>query len=135
MVGIRLFGTGEYVCTLMTVLTTCASLLATVALLREVFTDPRIRITGTALMALCTTCLHHGTNLRYYPLLILLSVLSYLFFYRAIRLGRRREWVAFALISGLGLYEHTALCVCPLGAIPVAVLVLPRPLHRRTIGF
>ncbi len=111
---IRLFGTGEYICTLMTVLTTCASLLATVLLLREVFTDPRIQIIGTAITALSTTCLHHATNLRYYPLLLLLSVLSYLFFYRAIRSGRLREWVWFALISILGLYEHTLYAFVPL---------------------
>ena len=111
---IRLFGTGEYVCTLMTVLTTCASLLATVLLLREVFTEPRIRIIGTALMALSNTCLHHATNLRYYPLLLLLSVLSYLFFYRAIRLARPREWMLFALTSSLGLYEHTLYAFIPL---------------------
>jgi len=111
---IRLFGTGEYVCTLMTVLTTCASLLATVLFLREVFTDPRIRITGIALTALSTACLHHATNLRSYSLLILLSVLSYLFFYRAIRLGRRREWVLFALASILGLYEHPLYAFVPM---------------------
>jgi hypothetical protein len=84
-----------------------------VLLLREVFTDARIRVTGTALMALCTACLHHATNLRYYPLMILLSALSYLFFYRAIRLGRRREWVFFALISAAGLYEHTLYAFVP----------------------
>ncbi len=108
-----LFGTGEYICTLLTVLTACVSLVAVVFLLREAFTDPSIRIMGTALMALCTVCLHHATNLRYYPMMILLSTLSYLFFYRAVRLGRWREWGFFALVSAAGLYEHTLYVFVP----------------------
>ncbi len=123
---IRLFGTGERVCTLLTVLLSCASLTATIALLVEVFKDVRVRLTGAALMALAPVCLHQATNLRYYSLLVLCVAGSYLFFYRALRTGRARDWALFILASLAGLYGHTLYALVPAAQFLLLILFYRR---------
>lgn len=55
----ELFGDGEYALTTLTVLLDCFALIAIPFFLRELFSDSRIRIAGTACAAFCLPCLHH----------------------------------------------------------------------------
>lgn len=110
---IQLFGTGEMICSLLTVLISCAALIATANLLCEVFEDRRIQLTGVGLIALCPVSIHHATNVRFYSLIVLITALSYLFFYRALRRGKTQDWVLFVVCSLAGLYEHTLYLFVP----------------------
>lgn len=132
---IGLFGTGEFVCTLLTVLLSCASLAATILLLAEVFDDVRIRWIGAALSALAPVCLHHAANLRYYPLMVLCVALSYLFFYRALRTNRARDWAGFVLASLAGLYAHTLYALVPFAQFLLLVLFYRKRFSSGLISF
>jgi hypothetical protein len=103
----RLFGDGEYVLTTLTVLLDCAALIAIPFFLRELFADSRIRIAGTACAAFCLPCLHQATNLRYYSLMVLCTILGWLFFYRALHKGGLRDGLLFVFFSVAGFYTHT----------------------------
>lgn len=109
-----LFGDGEYVLTALTVLLDCAALAAIPFLLCELFNDSRIRITGTACAAFCLPCIHQATNLRYYSLMVLCTVLAWLFFYRAVRRGRIFDGLLFVFFSVAGFYTHTFYLFVPL---------------------
>lgn len=100
----RLFGDGEYALTALTALLDCAVLAAMPFLLRELFSDARIRIAGTACAAFCLPCLHQATNLRYYSLMVLCTALAWLFFYRALHRGRMLDGLLFVLFSVAGFY-------------------------------
>jgi len=121
-IWIRLFGDGEFVLTALTVLLDCAALAAIPFLLRELFSDSRIRITGTVCAAFCLPCLHQATNLRYYSLMVLCAVLSWLFFYRALRRGRILDGLLFVFFSVAGFYTHTFYLFVPLSQFFVLAL-------------
>jgi hypothetical protein len=118
----RLVGDGEYALTVLTVLLDCAALLAVPFLLRELFSDARIRITGTCAAAFCLPCLHQATNLRYYSLLVLCTVTAWLFFYRALHRGRRVDGLLFVLCSMAGFYTHTFYLFVPLSQLALLAL-------------
>jgi len=126
---IQLFGDGEYILTALTVLLDCAALTAVPFLLRELFTDSRIRIAGTACAAFCLPCLHQATNLRYYSLMVLCTVLSWLFFYRALRRGTARDGMLFVLFSVAGFYTHTFYLFVPLSQFFVLAIFYRRRLQ------
>lgn len=126
---IQLFSDGEYVLTALTVILDCAVLVAMPFLLRELFTDSRIRITGTACAAFCLPCLHQSTNLRYYSLMVLCTVLSWLFFYRALRRGAVRDGMLFVLFSVAGFYTHTFYLFVPLSQFFVLAMFYRRRLQ------
>jgi len=117
-----LFGDGEFVLTALTILLDCAALVAIPFLLCELFSDSRIRITGTVCAALCLPCLHQATNLRYYSLMVLCAVLSWLFFYRALRRGRIFDGLLFVFFSVAGFYTHTFYLFVPLSQFFVLAL-------------
>ncbi|MFA7257506.1 MAG: glycosyltransferase family 39 protein [Kiritimatiellales bacterium] len=121
----RLFGDGEYALTALTVLLDCAALTAIPFFLYELFTDSRIRIAGTACAAFCLPCLHQATNLRYYSLMVLCTVLGWLFFYRALRRGVLRDGMLFVFFSVAGFYTHTLYLF-----VPVSQLVVLAVFHR-----
>jgi hypothetical protein len=125
----RLFGDGEYVLTTLTVLLDCAMLAVIPFLLRELFTDSRIRIAGTACAAFCLPCLHQATNLRYYSLMVLCTVLAWLFFYRALRRGTTRDGMLFVLFSVAGFYTHTFYLFVPLSQFFVLAMFYRRRLR------
>lgn len=110
----QLFGDGEYALTLLTVLLDCAALVAIPFFLRELFTDSRVRIAGTACAAFCLPCLHQATNLRYYSLMVLCTVLGWLFFYRALRGRTLHAGLLFVFFSVAGFYAHTLYLFVPL---------------------
>jgi hypothetical protein len=118
----RLFGDGEYALTTLTVLLDCAALIAIPFFLRELFTDSRVRITGTVCAAFCLPCLHQATNLRYYSLMVLCTVLGWLFFYRALRRGALRDGMLFVLFSVAGFYAHTLYLFVPLSQFTVLAM-------------
>lgn len=124
----RLFGDGEYALTTMTVLLDCAALIAVPLLLRELFSDSRIRIAGTACAAFCLPCLHQATNLRYYSLMVLCTVLSWLFFYRALRRGALRDGMLFIFFSVAGFYTHVIYLFVPFAQFAVLAIF-----HRRRL--
>jgi uncharacterized membrane protein len=126
---IQRFGDGEYVLTALTVILDCAVLVAMPFLLRELFTDSRIRITGTACAVFCLPCLHQSTNLRYYSLMVLCTVLSWLFFYRALRRGAMRDGMLFVLFSVAGFYTHTFYLFVPLSQFFVLAMFYRRRLQ------
>jgi mannosyltransferase len=115
----RLFGDGEYTLTLLTVLLDCAALIAVPFFLRELFADSRARMAGTACAAFCLPCLHQATNLRYYSLMVLCTVLGWLFFYRALRRGKLRDGMLFVFFSVAGFYAHTLYLFVPLSQFAV----------------
>ncbi|NOU36189.1 MAG: hypothetical protein HOO88_05425 [Kiritimatiellaceae bacterium] len=125
----RLFGDGEYVLTALTVLLDCAVLAVIPFLLRELFSDSRIRIAGTACAAFCLPCLHQATNLRYYSLMVLCTVLAWLFFYRAMRRGTMRDGMLFVLFSVAGFYTHTFYLFVPLSQFFVLAIFYRRRLR------
>jgi uncharacterized membrane protein len=118
----RLFGDGEYALTILTVLLDCAALIAIPFLLRELFADSRIRIAGTACAAFCLPCLHQATNLRYYSLMVLCTVLGWLFFYRTLRRGALRDGMLFVFFSVAGFYAHTLYLFVPLSQFMVLAM-------------
>lgn len=118
----QLFGDGEYVLTTLTVLLDCAALIAIPFLLCELFNDARIRIAGTVAAAFCLPGLHQATNLRYYSLMVLCTVLSWLFFYRALRRGTLRDGMLFVFFSVAGFYTHTFYLFVPFSQFAVMVL-------------
>jgi hypothetical protein len=126
---IQLFGDGEYVLTTLTVLLDCAVLAAIPFMLRELFADARIRISGTVCAAFCLPCLHQATNLRYYSLMVLCTVLSWLFFYRALRRGTVRDGMLFVLFSVAGFYTHTFYLFVPLSQFFVLAIFYRRRLQ------
>lgn len=125
----RLFGDGEYVLTALTVLLDCAVLAAIPFFLRELFNDSRIRIAGTACAAFCLPCLHQATNLRYYSLMVLCTVLGWLFFYRALRRGAVRDGMLFVLFSVAGFYTHTFYLFVPLSQFFILAMFYRRRLQ------
>ena len=126
---IQLFGDGEYVLTTLTILLDCAMLAAIPFMLRELFADSRIRITGTVCAVFCLPCLHQATNLRYYSLMVLCTVLSWLFFYRALRRGTARDGMLFVLFSVAGFYAHTFYLFVPLSQFSVLAIFYRRRLR------
>lgn len=124
----RLFGDGEYALTTLTVLLDSAALIAIPFFLRELFLDSRIRIAGTACAAFCLPCLHQATNLRYYSLMVLCTVLGWLFFYRALRRGALRDGMLFVFFSVAGFYAHTLYLF-----VPVSQFVVLAVFHRRRL--
>lgn len=125
----RLFGDGEYVLTALTVLLDSAVLIAIPFFLRELFADPRIRITGVAGAAFCLPCLHQATNLRYYSLMVLCTVLAWLFFYRALRRGTSRDGMLFVFFSVAGFYAHTFYLFVPVSQFFILALFYRRRLQ------
>ncbi len=125
----RLVGDGEYALTLLTVLFDCAALLAIPFLLCELFSDARIRIAGTAAVAFCLPCLHQASNLRYYSLLVLCTVLAWLFFYRALRRGALRDGMLFVFFSVAGFYTHTFYLFVPFSQFVLLALFYRRRLR------
>lgn len=118
----RLTGDGEYALTALTVLLDCAALLTLPFLLRELFSDSRIRIAGTSAAAFCLPCLHQATNLRYYSLLLFCTAAAWLFFYRALHTGRQRDGLLFVLCSIAGFYTHTFYLFVPLSQFALLAL-------------
>lgn len=119
---IALFGRGEIVCTVLTVLISFASLAATACLLHELFKNQWARWVGLALMALCPMSIHHATHVRFYSMMVLLSALSYLFFFRALRRSRFTDWGLFIFFTLAGLYEHTLFLFVPFAQFLVLCL-------------
>ncbi|MGE4490441.1 MAG: glycosyltransferase family 39 protein [Kiritimatiellales bacterium] len=115
----KLFGAGEYALTSLTVLLDSAALIAIPFFLRELFSDSKVRIAGTACAAFCLPCLHQATNLRYYSLMVLCTVLGWLFFYRALRRGTLRDGMLFVLFSVAGFYAHSLYLFVPVSQFAV----------------
>lgn len=118
----KLFGSGEIACNLLTILISSAALLATARLLTEAFENRRIHWVGIGLMAICPASIHHATNVRFYSLIVLISALSWLWFIRALRRNRAPDWTLFALSSIVGFYEHTLYLFTPFAQFAVLVL-------------
>jgi hypothetical protein len=124
----KLLGDGEYALTALTVLLDCLALIAIPFFLRELFSDSRIRLAGTACAAFCLPCLHQATNLRYYSLMVLCTVLGWLFFYRALRKGALRDGMLFVFFSVAGFYAHTLYLF-----VPVSQFVVLAGFHHKRL--
>ncbi|MBV8051862.1 MAG: glycosyltransferase family 39 protein, partial [Acidobacteriaceae bacterium] len=100
-----LFGTGEFAVRSFSVLTGVATVLATYILGKNLF-GPR---TGRlAALLLCCQAFHirYSQEARGYSLLVLLAVLSTLFFLRALRGPSTMDWIGYVVMSTLMVYAQ-----------------------------
>jgi hypothetical protein len=68
--------------------------------------DERVGLLGALLLAIAPLQIRYAQEARMYSLLAFLSMLSLYLYWRAVRSGRYRWWLGFALVTVLNLYTH-----------------------------
>lgn len=86
-------------------------------------------LVAALLLALSAYHLHYSQDLRFYPLLVLLSLLTLLFLWKALEEGKRKFWLGFVLATVTNLYNHVfAWLVLASEMIFAASMLLPKHL-------
>jgi mannosyltransferase len=103
---IRVVGTGEAATRALSALCGTGCLVVMYRLGRE-WVDRRTGVLAMALMAVSEFQIHYAQDLRFYTPLLLVSLLSFLYFRRAVRGGGVGAHLLYALFALLGVYTHT----------------------------
>jgi mannosyltransferase len=72
---------------------------------RELF-DRRVAIISALFMAISEFQIWYSQDFRYYPLMVMLTLLSFLFYVRALKNGKRMDWALYVVASILLFYTH-----------------------------
>lgn len=101
-----LFGDSEQIVRAVSAVFSFATLPLFYRLARELF-DPRVALVALALLALNPFHILFAQEARMYAQLTFFVVASFLFFWRALHIGRTRHWLLFTLSMALALYSHS----------------------------
>jgi len=122
------FGTSEWALRSLSVVFALATVPALYALARQLLGRPAARV-AVLLLAISPMFLQYAQEARSYSLLVFLATTSTWLFVRSIDTGRWRYWLAYAVVSALGIYAHF-FAAPVLGVHAASVLLLrhrPRP--------
>jgi len=103
---IKIFGTSESAARSLSALAGIGALAAMYAVARHLF-GTKVGLISTFLMAISEFQIYNAQNFRYYSLFVFLTLLSFLFFIRALAFKRMKDFAAYVLISILMFYTHT----------------------------
>jgi mannosyltransferase len=92
----------------------------------------RLALLTTLVMAVSATLVEHAQNARMYSLVLVLSILSLLLFFRALREHRRLWWAAYLFVTAMGIAIHYYFALFLL--VPVVLLLLGGPQYRRQLA-
>jgi dolichyl-phosphate-mannose-protein mannosyltransferase len=120
------FGKSEFVLRLPSALAGMAFVLVIFALGREVFCF-EAGFHAALFAAIAPIHVHYSQEARVYSILLLWLALANLCLGRALRLGRRRDWVGLAIGSALALFSHY---LAVLGLVPAGAAVLLGPCRK-----
>jgi mannosyltransferase len=102
---VEFLGTGEAATRSLSALIGVASIVFLYLLGREMF-DRRVGIISAFLMSISEFQIWYSQDFRYYPLMVLMTLLSFLFYVRALKGGRRLDWGLYSIASILLFYTH-----------------------------
>ncbi|MCK4546229.1 MAG: glycosyltransferase family 39 protein [Candidatus Eisenbacteria sp.] len=84
----------------------------------------RVGLGASALLAISIFHIEQSTELRPYSFLVLFSILSVGFFWRALRTGRWRDWILLSFFSAGALYTHYVSLFLTLSLVLVFLIFL-----------
>jgi uncharacterized membrane protein len=103
---VTIFGTSETATRALTALLSVLALLIMYLVGTEIFGNRQIALLATFFMAFSARQIWHAQDFRYYALLILFSLLSYLCLVRALRDNRWLDWVLYVIFAALMFHTH-----------------------------
>ena len=98
-------GRGERNCALLSILFSSLNVFLVYQLGRSLTGSTAVGCISSLLLAFNPQALHYASNVRNYPLLHTISLLSYYYFLRCVKGGRSP--IPFICVSALGFYTHT----------------------------
>lgn len=101
------FGTSEIALRSLNVVLGVAGLLALYVVAQQLFRDERLALLATAFMTFSGYQVFFAQDVRYYPLLMLLTLLSYGFLWQSLRKGGWLNWLLYIFFAVLTFYTHT----------------------------
>jgi mannosyltransferase len=102
---VEIFGTSEQATRSLSAILGVASIGLLYVVGRELF-DRRVAIISSFFMAISEFQIWYSQDFRYYPLMVLLTLLSFLFYVRALKSGKRIDWGLYVVASILLFYTH-----------------------------
>jgi uncharacterized membrane protein len=99
----KLFGTSPLSLRLPSLIFSALSILLIFRLAREMYND-RVAFFSAALLAISPYSINYGQEAKMYSMLWLLSILSFFYFYKFIKSGRRGDLYAYAFFTAVSLY-------------------------------
>lgn len=103
---IEFFGTNEAATRSLSVLAGTLAIPLMYLVGRELF-GRKVGVLSSLLMAISEFQIFYSQDLRYYPLFVLMTLCSFIFFIRALKSGNRRNFALYVLATVLLLYSQT----------------------------
>lgn len=130
-IWVNLFGTSEVATRTLSVVLGGLSIPLMVLLGRRLF-SPQVGLIAAFLMTISEYQIYYSQEIRYYSLMLLLSLVMMLCYVRALRSGQARDYLAFASVSILLYFSHSH-TIFQIGAIGLHYLLIWRkhPLGRK----
>lgn len=131
--GMTLFGNSDFAVRASALMAGTLSIALTIALGR--FVGWRVAgLWAGFLLAISTAHIRYSQEARQYALLTAITLLSYILLYRALKHPRWSTWIAYALVTILGLYTHYAALIILISQVFLIIGWLLVGKHWRRIG-
>jgi uncharacterized membrane protein len=122
-----IFGDGDLACAFLPLIFSVLTPLFVFLLGRELF-GPVAGLWAAFLMGVNAISIEEATNVRHNSLLVLLTVLSFLAFFKLVRQGRMFPW--YVILCVVGMYEHYYFAFVILSQCVVSIIYFRRSMIR-----